>query len=413
MSFALKGGCRKALLRRFIRLNIVATSSYSSQLGFLIAHAYSSQRADPVWLDLVIVFIKSLPANPHCSTTLINSGLLKRQFTANAFLLCVRPVVSSLDRFAAYLLLLVAWVLTPVCSVRFWQPRIHWLDKPALKLGQFRVSVKLPGLPQILYGDGFLQYCMTDCPFWLRRTGVDLGSFSGSLRSVISAFYHFSLEPVPAQDVHSRRINRSFVFKRLAMLLDSLPASSPLSYFLQIFTSSVAGYGKQYLFFLPTTTFYETGRASLSAEIAMYRDYINELKLPPDALIICKPHPTSAPEKLSALAELSTRFSAVDWMRDRVGALSLVHFSLVPLELLLFMLISYKPIVRESSVGVAVASTASLSCLSLFPSMVWRAAFGDTLVHRYVHHDFSLKRLQQEALVCQYLADHGFLASGL
>lgn len=406
MSFLLQNLRRKSLFGRWIRVNIVAASSYSSQLGFVVAHAYASRATDLVWLDLFVVVIKPLPADPTCSMGLISSELLKAQCGGRTSLLCVLPVASFVNRCAAYLLLLVAWILTPLCTVRFWQPRIHWLDKPSLKLGQSSFSIRLPALQQVLYGDGFMQYCMTDRPFWLAKTEADLGSVSGSVRSVVAAFYHFSLQPVPAGAVNAQHVNRSFVFERFRVLLDGLPASAPLHSFLQGFTSFVAGSGKTRLFFLPTTTFYETGRATLAAEMAMYREYVAALDLPSDALIICKPHPTSAPSKLSALAELSAGFSAAGWIGDPDGALSLAHFSLVPLELLLFMLISYQSIVKEACIGLAVASTASLSCLSLFPSMLWRAAFGDALVHRYLNPDFALTRLRQEGMINSFLANH-------
>lgn len=390
----------------WLRINIFAVSSYSSQLGFLVSHACRERSSQRARIELLIAILKPSSADPSGSKRLIDHRLLRAQANANHVYVSVIPITSWLPRFFAYATLFIAWLLSPFAHVLFWQPRLHWFDRPSLRLRRRIFAVKLPTPPQVLFGDGFMQYCNTDRPFWLSGPGADgCDSPPSAFASTsVASYYHFSLLSVGPSQTQAVEVNRSFILRYFHDLLQALPVSLPLLHFLRGFRAFVAGSDASRLFVLPTSTFYETGRSTLEAEMQMYEEYLRDQRFSSDVLVAIKPHPTSSDEKLSAIRELARQFSASRLHAPNSGLMSLSHFSLVPLELLLFDLIHSSRLLDEFQIGIAMASTASLSCLRLFPRLSWSAAFGDALIDRFVEHGYAEKRLRQEHLILDCIA---------
>ena len=147
------------------------------------------------------------------------------------------------------------------------------------------------------------------------------------------------------------------------------------------------------------TTFYETNRSSLEAEISLYIDYLNEKTNKKVDFILIKPHPGNLDIKKEILIK---RLKAENFLilnnqfeKDQIIKLPL---KIIPLELLCTILVK-KMIINETDITIAINSNATLSTSYLFPKIKFLKPFGKKLIYKYLKKEFTKKRMVQEEIL--------------
>ncbi len=141
---------------------------------------------------------------------------------------------------------------------------------------------------------------------------------------------------------------------------------------------------------LLTTMSTEQLRIAMVDEVAAYLDYLDEIGVSKQALILIKPHPRSFPEKTTALrAALRASFDAVVALNDPAQRL-------LPVEAMIPAILEKFCANEPERLSVVAFSTTSLSIPLLF-GLRTHFGFGERIVERYFRGSESAIRLTHEA----------------
>jgi hypothetical protein len=378
-------------------INLVFTSSYSSQLGFLISQSFQRSNTrlySSFFREFFLIF-----AFPCASDPFVRNYIPASVYDSFTKIYPSRPIFhvvrvrSYFHRLLLSTLFYPTILLASVFEVVLWQPRPLWA-KQALTIPKTSVSLLPSFFPCIYFGDGFLNSILTPSPFWLKKQKVSSAPQCYPLEKSIGAFYAFDISgPKPPL---SSKVDSSYLVNTVANIInDRLDTrlSLLLDQFLPIFESC----GRILLF--PSTTFFETGRSSLDSEISLYHEYLCSLLACNFTHIMIKPHPGACIRK-------NTLF--LDFLRSdrRYGSSQIISsecfsadfpLSHIPLELIVFYLSTH--ICAFDNLFLVGASTAALSVKLMFPQINIVPAFGRHLLSKHISPDFLSARLHQEALL--------------
>ena len=387
-----------------IKIHLISVSSCSSQLGLFVAsrHHFKIYKTDDTCF-LICILIRVRVALENKSTHhFLSASELLSAFPKNKRYELAFPWQLA-DYFVfTFILLWLARALSLLVPVTLWQPRPGWFDtKSFYQIGKFSLQI-LPKLNCIFYGDGFLQSCRQLVPFWLDNSvDAPLQSKRYHPPSNSDLFYYlYDLNPANILQA-TELLPPATVFNTISSLnLDRQSSSFFLDSYLNLFRS-VVPQALKYLIF-PTTTLFESDRARLPDEIAMYNEFLS-LALPKTPVIpLIKPHPRSSPSKLNILCAMQNELVCT-YNHPLVSVEMLSLFASLPLEYLLLHQINYRALVDESCINLVISSTAGLSAKLLFPKIHISLAFGASLLNKYLYPNAITSRLRQEEFIRQYL----------
>lgn len=382
-----------------MQFHLATVSSMASQLGFLSAfttHATSSKHRSR---NLIIIFQYPTPTDQKSRLYLSRDQFLrivKSQIDTPSKFWCLRISVRFLSfRFLLFPLFWFYAKLSYFFNFYLWQPRPKWVeDTYSLRKLRFRADFKHQKV--ILFGDGFLNYVSHRSPPWLVKKSSQIASTSFNPAIEVIASYHlFSLTPI--QDPVSTSISRDVIIQ---LLLRAIKLNHELRGDLNVLFSD---FDSLDILLYPYTTFYETGRSSLEAEVNMYIDYLldNITDLPSSFML--KPHPATRLDKFSRFVELLAKSLP---SHKLIGisenqSLSMSTLASIPIECIVVFLVEVMRLL-PSRITVISCSTASLSVKTLYPQIQVKQAFGYSLVSKYINDEFVRPRLDQEQLLSHY-----------
>ena len=381
----------KTFYSHLIELNIVTISSPSSQMGFCIAYDYFFEniQCNPSSHQLTIVIVKQSKRSTSSLPRYFNE--LKQLETARSKgFVWIFVIKNYFDILLIYILLWLATILSPLLTIRLWQPRYKWINELFPSKNLF-FSLPVPNFKKVLFGDGFLQGLNSTRPFWFKHKEKTKKDSYINPENLIASIYHFSLldESCPFDYTSS-----SFCIPKEVVrchLVDFLNGTNQAIYnhaVDQILDSHKLKLS-QHLAILPTTSFYETNRSSLSSEINLYKEFIRTKF--PNSLVVIKPHPISFATKLHQLNYLANDIDGI-----LLGGSSWD----IPLELLILQLIKK---VQHIRINLIVASTAGISCARLFNEINYTPAFGKEYLKDCLEPNDLESRITQEKLMKKFL----------
>ena len=360
----------------------VFTSSYSSQLGALISLSkYLNKNDLKKHPKKIIVFHISSKGDVNCSYSCFfdNQSII---LGPNHEIRVIR-INSILKRLILLFYLSSLKILGLNNYLSIWEPSPNWLRKlfyyKNINLNFFKNYFKNIKF----FGDGFLCLSQTSIPFWLDKEKLSNKNKNNYSKSI---FYY------------SYNLNSSINKKHKYIRLETAYIKNTLNK-LTLNSKNIINRKYNNLIIFPLTTFYETNRSSLEAEISLYIDYLNEKTNKKVDFILIKPHPGNLDIKKEILIK---RLKAENFLilnnqfeKDQIIKLPL---KIIPLELLCTILVK-KMIINETDITIAINSNATLSTSYLFPKIKFLKPFGKKLIYKYLKKEFTKKRMVQEEIL--------------
>ena len=365
-----------------MKSEIVFTSSYSSQLGALISLSrYLKNKDLKNKPKNIIVFHISSKGDAKCNYSCFEDN--GRIILGTNFRVIVIKINNFLKRLVLLYLISSLKILGLNNKYSIWEPSPDWLKKlfyyKKINLNFFKNYFKNIKF----YGDGFLCLSQTSIPFWLDKEKLSNKNKNNYSKSI---FYY------------SYNLNSSINKKHKYIRLETAYIKNTLNK-LTLNSKNIINRKYNNLIIFPLTTFYETNRSSLEAEISLYIDYLNEKTNKKVDFILIKPHPGNLDIKKEILIK---RLKAENFLilnnqfeKDQIIKLPL---KIIPLELLCTILVK-KMIINETDITIAINSNATLSTSYLFPKIKFLKPFGKKLIFKYIKKEFTKKRMVQEEIL--------------
>ena len=365
-----------------MKREIVFTSSYSSQLGALISLSKYLKKNDlKIHSKYIIIFHISSKGDKKCNySCFVDYGriILGSNYQIR--------VIRINNIFKRLVLLFFISSLKIICLNNYlsiWEPSPNWLKRlfyyKNINLNFFKNYFKNIKF----YGDGFLCLSQTSIPFWLDNEKLSNENKNNYFKSIF--YYFYSLDSSINKKDKYIKIEAACIKN----ILDKLTLSS----------KNIRNKKYKNLIIFPLTTFYETNRSSLEAEISLYIDYLNEkINKKVDSLLI-KPHPGNLEIKMLLLIKRlkAENFTILNNEFEKKQFIKL-PLKIIPLELLCTILIK-KMNINEKDIKIALNSNATLSTSYLFPKIKCLKPFGEKLIYKYIKKEFTKKRMIQEEIL--------------
>ena len=361
---------------------IVFTSSYSSQLGAIISLSkYFKNKHLENKPKNIIVFHISSKGDPKCRfSCFIDNGKI---ILGSNYQIRVIKINSILKRLVLLFCISSLKILGLNNNLSIWEPSPNWLKRlfyyKNINLNFFKNYFKNIKF----YGDGFLCLSQTSIPFWLDKEKLSTENKNIFLKSIF--YYSYNLNSSINKKHKYIKIETCFIKN----ILNKLNLNS----------KNITNRKYKNLIIFPLTTFYETNRSSLEAEISLYVDYLNEkINKKIDSLLI-KPHPGNLDIKEQLLIKRlkAENFTILNNQFDKDQIIKL-PLKIIPLELLCTILVK-KMNINEKDIKIALNSNATLSTSYLFPKIKCLKPFGKKLIYRYIKKEFTKKRMIQEEIL--------------
>lgn len=375
-----------------MEVNIAFASSPSSQMGLCIAYKYyfSNLANKSNSFQFNLIAIKPSKSASKSSTWFLNEIRNLNSPPRKSFV-WIFLLNNHRDLLFVYILIWMAFAISPWIKILIWQPRFKWIDDLYF-LRSISTSLPIPNLKKVLFGDGFLQEMVRSSPFWLQERPCSNNQEYIDSKKLVASIYHFRLLD-PSSPFHYS--SNSFCIPKEILLsyIHDFPQNSNkillkkmVSEIMNFYNNSTANS----LTILPTTSFFETGRCNLEDEIHLYRKFLQGVSN--KSFFLIKPHPVTCLRKLDQLKYLSIEMNGL-LLDDTIWNL--------PLELLIYELIR---VIDSNSINLVVASTAGISCARLFPAVNYLPAFGGELLFDCLDSPELEARIRQENLMQDLLA---------
>ena len=365
-----------------MKSEIVFTSSYSSQLGALISLSRYLKNKDlknqPK--NIIVIHISS-KGDAKCNYSCFEDN--GRIILGTNYRVRVIRINNILKRLVLLFLISSLKILRLNNRYSIWEPSPDWLKRlfyyKNINLNLFKNYFKNIKF----YGDGFLCLSQTSIPFWLNKEKLSIVNKNNYPKSIFYYFYNLNCS-----------INKKHKYIRIetSYIKDILNK-------LNINTKKISKRKYKNLIIFPLTTFYETNRSSLEAEISLYIEYLNQKTNKKVDNILIKPHPGNIEIKkdilIKRLEDANFNILNNQFKEDKIIKLPL---KIIPLELLCSKLIKNMNI-NEKDIKLALNSNATLSTSYLFPEIKCLNPFGEKLIYKYLKEKFTKKRMLQEEIL--------------
>ncbi len=189
--------------------HLIFVSSFSSQLGSLISFINHSNRIKST-KKKQIIFIMQFPTkgDPKNKYSLYEKEILNN-YLSN-FDLFIFKINNHIKRLVLWFIFLICYPLIIFRKYTFlWQPRPNWI-RGIFSYKRILLPLPLPKKNIIYFGDGFLSFCKTESPFWLKKKGILKSTKLDYEKSIFYYLYNIHYEKPSVDD---RKINRNFINK--------------------------------------------------------------------------------------------------------------------------------------------------------------------------------------------------------
>jgi len=385
-----------------MNVHLVFTSSYSSQLGSLISiKKYLSDYSENLATNVVLIFQIATLSDSKAKFSPYN--LISNIREISSIKIIRIPVINIFSRILLWLLLPFIYPVSLLVKIFVWEPRVLWISS-LFSFKGIKLPILLPRCTRILFGDGFLSYCADSKPFWLteKHSHRFRENIKNNYYDLFYYLYNLSHQNTTCSDI---KIPPNEIRLFISSFIDSCSSDSEsMDRSMSKTFESTSRLRDLYIF--PTTTFSESSRTTLGGEISMYIDFICQ-RVPVDkSYILIKPHPGTHDNKTSALKDrlVNLGYLIYDHTYDsHLNSLLSLPLNVIPLEILYLLLVKYQHIYFQD-IYLTVCSTASLSCILIYPEIKWYLAFGSDLINKYIRPEYSNSRLVQESKLVQYLS---------
>ena len=138
-----------------IELNIATISSPSSQMGFCIAYDYFFENIErnSVSKQLTIVIVKQSKRSTSSLPRYFNE-LKQLESARRKGFVWIFSIKNHFDSLLIYILIWLTAILSPLLTIRLWQPRYKWINELFPSKNLF-FSLPVPNFKKVLFGDGF------------------------------------------------------------------------------------------------------------------------------------------------------------------------------------------------------------------------------------------------------------------
>lgn len=374
-------------------INIVTLSSYSTQLGFLVASNYhfaiSKRISDPKSLYLLFIF-------PSTADKKLNN-ILKNNPEKNNSNNFIKIKINSIPkRLLVSPALFCLFILNYWKKIYLWQTRYRWIND-ALSFKSSSIKLPVPFFKKILFGDGFLNLMPFDKPSWLVKKNESKASLIKN-NDLHCSYHLFDIQDQESK-LNSIKINKDFVRNTLINHIknkNDFELSKVLDYIFKLNDKKIK-FNKG-IFIFPTTTFAETNRTTIDEEIEMYINYLKKCDLNSYDYLLIKPHPGSQKIKNKTFYEKLKNNKSYSKLSIIDPYPNYSNFCLgnIPLEIICTYIIEY---MKPDNLTFACCSTATLSTKNIFPEVNVKKAFGSSLIRKYIDKDFIDQRLAQESMI--------------
>ena len=380
--------------------HLIFVSSYSSQLGSLISFINHSNRIKST-KKKQIIFIIQFPTkgDPKNKYSLYQKEILNN-YLSN-FDLFIFKINNHIKRLVLWFIFLICYPLIIFGKYTFlWQPRPNWI-RGIFSYKRILLPLPLPKKNIIYFGDGFLSFCKTETPFWLKKNfkkGILKSTKSDSEKSIFYYLYNIDYEKPSVDD---RKINRNFINKIIIEFIKIKFNEINLD------KNKIISFKKKKLFIFPTSTFCETARSTLYNEVNMYLDFILSKTNPKSHMICIKPHPGSNFKKTSMIENMLINKGYEIFLWENYidcNDKKFIPINVLPLEIFVTFLIN-KFNLNYDKIQLVISSNASLSCLILHPKLITINAFSKALIKKYLKKEFVEIRLKQEGFIKKYIQE--------
>ncbi len=378
-------------------INIIFISSYSSQLGALIALInHNKLKSNFKKKHIFIVFQFPTLSDQKCKFSPFEKKILKNYFINFKFFKF--RVNNHFKRIILWVLLFTVSPLLWNKNFIIWQNRPDWM-KTCFTFKRLILPVILPRKNLYYCGDGFLSLCRSANPFWLKPTNKSDKKLTVDLNEKNTFYYLYSID-YQEPTSYDIKIPINFIKKINLKIIESKTNLKNISLKKKELENKTKS-----LFIFPTSTFSETLRCSLNEEIDLYLDFINKQIDIKSHFICIKPHPGSSRIKTLTLEKklLEQGYELFQWGNyDKLGKVYNLPLEIIPLELFIGILVTQMGLKYEKFILV-VSSNASLSCLILYPKLNYLIAFSENLINKYLDNKFKMPRLEQEKFIKEFI----------
>ncbi len=365
-----------------MKSEIIFTSSYSSQLGALISLSkYFKNKDLENHSKNIIIFHISSKGDSKCRYSCFGDN--GRIILGTNYKIMVIRINSILKRLVLLFFISSLKISGLNNELSIWEPSPNWLKRlfyyKNINLNLFKNYFKNIKF----YGDGFLCLSQKSIPFWLDKEKLSIVNKKNFSKSIF--YYSYSLESSINKKHKYIQIETAYIKN----MLDKLTLN----------TKNIRNRKYKNLIIFPLTTFYETNRSSLEAEISLYIDYLEEKTNKKVDIILIKPHPGNLEIKKQLLIKKlkAENFTILNYEFEKEQIIKL-PLKIIPLELLCRILIK-KMNINEKDIKIALNSNATLSTWYLFPKIKCLKPFGKKLIYKYIKKEFTKKRIVQEEIL--------------
>jgi len=365
-----------------MQTEIVFTSSYSSQLGALISLSkyFKDKDFENKYKNIIVFHISSKGDNKCFYSCFIDNG---RIILGSNYQIRVIRINSILKRLVLLFFISSLKILGLNNNLSIWEPSPNWLKRlfyyKKINLNLFKYYFKNIKF----YGDGFLCLSQKSIPFWLDKEKLSTLNKNNLSKSIF--YYSYNLESSINKKHKYIQIETAYIKN----ILDKLNLNS----------KKIRNRKYKNLIIFPLTTFYETNRSTLEAEISLYIDYLNEKTNKKVDSLLIKPHPGNLEIKIQLLIKRlkAENFTILNKEFEKEQNIKL-PLKIIPLELLCTILVK-KMNINEKDIKIALNSNATLSTSYLFPKIKCLKPFGKKLIYKYIKKEFTKKRMFQEKIL--------------
>ena len=358
---------------------LVFTSSYNSQLGALICLSkYFNNKDLNKHSKNIIVFQISSKGDKECLYSCFKDS--SDLILGKKFKIQIIKINNTFKRLILLFSLFLIKNLFKTNQLSVWEPAPFWIKRLFIFRGIDLNLVDQYFYKPKYYGDGFLFLSETSIPFWLNKDNT----FFKTNYSYGTFYYFYQI--LNRQNKASKYIKLESSFIKSILKKLSLDLAQEKENFFDN------------LLIFPLTTFSETLRCSISQEINLYIDYINEHIYDKKTLILIKPHPTCLENKAKFLISKleSQNFNIVNSKLEEL--IINLPLKVLPLELLCLILVKrFK--MKYENISLAINSNASLSTYYLYPKINFIRPFGEKLISKYIKKEYVTQRLLQEKML--------------
>ncbi len=363
-------------------LEVVFTSSYSSQLGAILCLSkYFSEKDSINKNKNILVFHISSKGDKKCSYSCLRD--FSKVLLGEEHKIKIIKINNILKRFILFLSLNIFKISLIKKKINVWEPSPSWIYKlftfRSLDLNLFKFYFKNIRY----YGDGFLCLSQSNSPFWLvqdKRSPTDA--------EYLGIFYYF-YEILSAKNKKSSyiKLNSSYIKRELKKISNSFIKNKNIN----------SDYLLKNLIIFPLTTFSETSRSSLEQEINLYIEYLKKNVSKSKSVILIKPHPGGITKKTEILIK-KLKSQEYNLVNNEIESILNLPLNILPLEMLCLLLV-YNFKLKLKDITITVNSNASLSTYFLYPEINYIKPFGKELISKYLKKTFSKQRLIQEEIL--------------